>query len=146
MTTPTPAPSGSWWLVKTEPGDYSLSDLARDGTSVWDGVRNPAALRHMRAMAPGDRVLVYHTGEQRAIVGLAEVARAAYPDPASGETVVDLRFAGALANPVSLAQAKAAEELSGWALVRQPRLSVMPVPPAALRLIEAWAGGFPVRV
>lgn len=120
------------WLAKTEAGDYSLADLRRDGSTAWDGVSNPLALRHMRAMQPGDRVLIYHTGRERAIVGIAEVVRAAYQD-AAGETVVDVAFRAELARPVTLAEVKEEPGLAGWELVRLSRLSVMPVPP------EAWA-------
>jgi len=129
-----------WWLVKTEPDDYSLDDLERDGRAVWDGVRNPVALRHMSTMSQGDDVLVYHTGWQRAIVGVARVERAAYADSSTGETVVDLSFIGRLPQPVSLRQVKDAPELAGWELARLPRLSVMPVPPDALAKVAAWSG------
>ena len=119
------------WLVKTEPEEYSFADLQRAGRDVWDGVRNNAALKHMRAMRPGDEVLVYHTGGVRAIVGLARVASAPYPDPKAGDPrwiVVDLEAVAPLARPVTLAAIKADPAFAGWELVRISRLSVMPVP------------------
>src|SRR2546427_11327115 len=87
----------SYWIVKTEPSTYSYDDLERQKTAVWDGVRNNLALKHLRQMRPGDRVLVYHSGEQKAVVGVAEVTAAAYPDPKQKDpklVVVDLRVAG----------------------------------------------------
>jgi len=119
------------WLVKTEPGEYSLADLERERVTVWDGVRNALALRHMRAMQQGDRVLIYHSGTERAVVGLGRVARTAYAAP-DGSTVVDIAYVERLARPVSLAAIKGEPGLVGWDLVRLPRLSVMPVPD------EAW--------
>ena len=119
------------WLVKTEPEEYSFQDLARKGREVWDGVRNNLALKYMREMKPGDEVLVYHTGNVRAVVGVARVASEPYPDPASGDpkhVVVDLEAAGALGSPVSLAAIKADPAFAEWLLVRNSRLSVMPVP------------------
>lgn len=120
------------WLVKTEPGEYSLADLERERVTVWDGVRNALALRHMREMQQGDRVLIYHSGKERAIVGLGRVEREAYSAP-DGSTVVDVAYVDRLARPVALAAIKGEQGLAGWALVRLPRLSVMPVPD------EAWA-------
>lgn len=119
------------WLVKTEPDEYSFADLQKAGRDVWDGVRNFAALKHMRAMKAGDEVLVYHTGNVRAIVGLARVVREAYPDPKAGDdkwVVVDLEAVTPLPRPVSLAEIKADPAFSDWELVRISRLSVMPVP------------------
>src|SRR2546426_5224097 len=87
----------SYWIVKTEPSTYSFDQLEREKTAVWDGVRNNLALKHLRQMRPGDRVLVYHSGEQKAVVGVAEVTAAAYPDPKQKDpklVVVDLRVAG----------------------------------------------------
>src|SRR2546425_8211629 len=87
----------SYWIVKTEPSTYSYDDLERQKTAVWDGVKNNLALKHVREMRPGDRVLVYHSGEEKAVVGVAEVTAAAYPDPKQKDpklVVVDLRVAG----------------------------------------------------
>ena len=118
------------WLVKTEPAEYSFADLERAGGGVWDGVANPVALRHLREMQVGDRVIVYHTGAEKAAVGVARVTRAAYPDPAGddpGLAVVDLAPVRRLARPVPLAQIKALPAFAASPLVRQGRLSVLPL-------------------
>jgi predicted RNA-binding protein with PUA-like domain len=118
------------WLLKTEPGEYSFAGLARDGTTPWDGVRNALAQRHMRAMHVGDRCVIYHTGGERAAVGLAEVVHAAYPDPedASGRCcLVDVRAGAPLARPVPMAALRADPRFAGSPLVRQGRLSVVPL-------------------
>ena len=118
------------WLLKTEPGSYSYAQLERDGRTVWDGVKNALALKHLAAMAKGDEVLVYHTGDEKAVIGLARVVRGAYPDPKAGDprmTVVDLEPARALPRPVTLSELRANGKLAGFALLRLPRLSVMPV-------------------
>jgi predicted RNA-binding protein with PUA-like domain len=118
------------WLLKTEPGTYAYGDLEREGRARWDGVANPAALRSLGAMKRGDRALVYHTGDEKAAVGLAEVVREAYPDPRAGNprlVVVDLEPRGRLARPVTLAEMKAMPEFAGSPLVRQGRLSVVPL-------------------
>lgn len=134
----------AFWLVKTEPHVYAYDDLERRGRDMWEGVRNNLAQRHLRSMAPGDRVMIYHSGSERAIVGLGEVVSAPYPDPTdpSGRCVtVDIAALGRLRRPVSLAEVKQHPEYTGWELVRLPRLSVMPVPPdiwhGLLRLAEA---------
>lgn len=132
------------WLVKTEPDEYSFEDLQRAGRDVWDGVRNHAALKHMRSMKLGDEVLVYHTGKERAIVGLARVVREAYPDPEADDEkwiVVDLEATRPLARPVTLAEIKADPAFAGWELVRISRLSVMPVPDPLWERIMAMVGG-----
>lgn len=118
------------WLLKTEPGDYGYDDLERDGRAVWDGVRNPVAQRHLRAMKKGDRVVLYHTGAEKAAVGLAEVARAAYPDPRAarpGAVVVELRPRGRLERAFPLSEIKARPEFRDSPLLRQGRLSVVPL-------------------
>jgi predicted RNA-binding protein with PUA-like domain len=118
------------WLVKTEPGAYSFADLLREGTTRWEGVKNALALRHLRAMAAGDGVLIYETGGVKAVVGTATVARGAYPDPRGKDpklVVVDLRAGRALGKPVTLAAIKADPAFRDFALVRMGRLSVMPV-------------------
>lgn len=120
----------SFWLLKTEPGHYSYADLARDGATVWDGVSSNAALKHLRAMRPGDLALIYHTGDERRAVGLAEVTSAPYPDPRAGDpklVVVNIRALRPLARPVTLATVKADPAFAGFALVREGRLSVVPV-------------------
>jgi len=119
----------NYWIVKTEPSTYSFDQLERDGTTVWDGVRNNLALKHLREMKRGDRVLVYHSGEEKAVVGLAEVAAEAYPDPKQKDpklVVVDLKAAGRLPRPVPLAEIKQEPAFADLALVRIGRLSVAP--------------------
>jgi predicted RNA-binding protein with PUA-like domain len=128
------------WLLKTEPGAYSYEDLEREKRGRWDGVANPVALRNLRAMKKGDRVLVYHTGEAKAVVGLAEVVREAYPDPKAGDeklVVVDVEPRGRLARPVTLAEIKAMADFAESPLVRQGRLSVVPITAAQWKAIEA---------
>jgi predicted RNA-binding protein with PUA-like domain len=118
------------WLLKTEPTAYSWAELERDGRTVWDGVKNALALKHMAAVAEGDEALVYHTGDEKAAVGIAEVVRGAYPDPRQKDprlVVVDLRPLRALEHPVRLADMRANRRLAGFDLLRLPRLSVMPV-------------------
>lgn len=127
------------WLSKTEPGEYSLNDLEREGSTTWGGIRNPTALRHLRAMATGDLVLIYHTGKERAIVGFAEVVQPAAAGPSGAFSAV-ISFRGRFARPVTLAELKALPELARWELVRIPRLSHMPVPAEAWRHIRHLAG------
>jgi len=119
----------SYWILKTEPSTYSYDDLARQKTAVWDGVKNNLALKHLRQMLPGDRVLVYHTGDEKAVVGVAEVASQPYPDPKQKDpklAVVDLKAAGRLPRPVSLGEIKKDRAFADLGLVRMGRLSVMP--------------------
>lgn len=130
--------AGGLWLLKSEPGDYSYDDLERDGTTVWDGVANFTALRHMRDVRKGDRALIYHTGKQRAAVGTAKVLSDAYPDPRSDDpriVVFDVEADERLPRPVTLAEVKADPAFADFDLVRLPRLSVMPVPPDLWRRI-----------
>jgi predicted RNA-binding protein with PUA-like domain len=129
------------WLVKTEPSTYAFADLAREGRTAWTGVKNATAQIHLARMAAGDEVLVYHTGAEKAVVGRERVARAAYPDPTqSGRLVcVDLVPVAPLGRPVALADIRAEPSLATFDLVRQSRLSVMPVPEAAARWIAARA-------
>ncbi|WP_165324500.1 EVE domain-containing protein [Rhizorhabdus phycosphaerae] len=118
------------WLVKSEPNSYSFADLQRDGHTIWDGVRNNAAALHLKAMRVGDKLFVYHSQEGLAVVGIARVAREAYPDPsdAAGRFVaVEIEPVRALARPVTLAEMKAEPALAGMAMLRQSRLSVSPV-------------------
>ncbi len=119
----------NYWIVKTEPSTYSYEDLARQKTAVWDGVKNNLALKHLRQMKPGDRVLVYHTGDEKAVVGVAEVRSDAYPDPKHKDpklVVVDLKAEERLPRPVPLAQIKQDRAFTDLGLVRMGRLSVMP--------------------
>ena len=130
------------WLFKTEPSTYSYADLVRDGKAVWDGVSNPVALKNLRACKKGDRVIVYHTGDEKALIGLAEITQEAYPDPKQKNeklVVVDLRPGKKLKRPVTLAEVKARKEFADFALVRLPRLSVMPVSDAQFALLMKLA-------
>jgi predicted RNA-binding protein with PUA-like domain len=132
------------FLFKTEPSEYSFADLQAKGSGVWDGVRNPVALKNMRAMAKGDRVFVYHTGSEKAVVGIARAASAAYPDPkapaGSSLVVIDLAPIAPLKKPVTLATLKADPEFALSPLVRQGRLSVVPLTSKQAALIETLAG------
>jgi predicted RNA-binding protein with PUA-like domain len=119
-----------YWLLKTEPDCYSFADLERDGATVWDGVSNNAALKHLRAMQLGDQALIYHTGDERQAIGIAEVTSEPYPDPQADKPnlmVVDVRPLRRLPQPVALAAVKADPFFADFALVRQGRLSVVPV-------------------
>ena len=121
------------WLLKTEPDAYGYADLERDGRTTWDGVSNPAALKNLAAMIVGDRVIVYHTGSEKAAVGTARVVRAAYADPKAKDPrrlVVDLEAGARLKRPVTLAEIKADRTFAESPLVRQGRLSVVPLTPA----------------
>jgi predicted RNA-binding protein with PUA-like domain len=120
----------AYWLFKEEPDHYSLDDLVRDKRTVWDGVENNLALKHLRSVQKGDRVLYYHTGKEKAVVGEMEVVKGAYPDPARGDdrlVVVDVTPVRRFSRPVPLAQIKANPQFAEFALVRISRLSVMPV-------------------
>jgi predicted RNA-binding protein with PUA-like domain len=119
----------SYWIVKTEPSTYSYDDLASQKTAVWDGVKNNLALKYLRQMQPGDRVLVYHTGDEKAVVGVAQVTSQAYPDPKQKDpklAVVDLKADDRLPRPVPLAEIKKDRVFADLGLVRIGRLSVMP--------------------
>jgi predicted RNA-binding protein with PUA-like domain len=122
----------SYWIVKTEPSTYSYDDLARQKTAVWDGVKNNLALKYVRQMQPGDHVLIYHTGDEKAVVGVAQVTSQPYPDPKQKDpklTVVDLKANSRLPRPVSLAEIKKDRAFADLGLVRIGRLSVMPASP-----------------
>ena len=122
----------AYWLYKSEPGTWSWDDQVRDGTTFWDGVRNPQANANMKAMKLGERGFFYHSGDQRAVVGVVEVAKEWYPDPkdASGRYgMVDLEAVAPFPTPVSLADVKAEPALADMVLVRNSRLSVQPVRP-----------------
>ena len=131
------------WLLKTEPSAYSWQELERDGRTVWDGVKNALALKHLAAVAEGDEVLVYHTADEKAAVGIARVVRGAYPDPKARDAklvVVDLAPLRALPSPVTLAAMRTNPKLAGFDLLRLPRLSVMPVSAAYWTAILRMAG------
>lgn len=129
------------WLVKSEPSAYSFADLTRDGGTRWDGVRNPQARLHLLGMKKGDLVLVYHSGDEKAVVGTAKVTRTAYPDPTADDprwVAVDLAPGKALAVPVPLARIKADRALAMIGLVKQSRLSVMPLDAGAWERIVGY--------
>lgn len=118
------------WLLKTEPSTYSWDDLLREKAVTWDGVGNPVALTHLAAMRPGDDALIYHTGKEKAVVGLARVTRSAYPDPGASDPkrlVLDIEAVRPLSRAVPLAEIKADAVFASSPLVRQGRLSVVPL-------------------
>jgi predicted RNA-binding protein with PUA-like domain len=130
------------WLVKTEPSSYSFQRLQEEGRTTWDGVKNPVALKHLARMRAGDRVVVYHTGAEKAAVGVARVTRGSYPDPAKADprlVVVDLAAAEPLARPVPLAEIRAHAAFRDSPLLRVPRLSVMPLSAAQWAALAALA-------
>src|SRR5258708_20299436 len=114
-----------YWLVKTEPSTYSFDDLNREGVATWDGVKNPVAMKHLRAMQPGDEVLIYHTGKERSVVGVAQVFAAGDPPK--------FKATRRLARAVTLAAGKNDKAFPGSALLRIGRFSVMPRPPPLYR-------------
>lgn len=127
------------WLVKEEPSNYSFDDLVRDGQTSWTGVRNPLAQKHLQSIGKGDRILFYHTGAEKQVVGIAKAAGAPYPDPAdkAGKLhAVDIVPVAKLEHPVTLAAIKANRAFASFPLVRLPRLSVMPVSDEEWRRIE----------
>jgi predicted RNA-binding protein with PUA-like domain len=120
----------AYWLFKEEPTHYAYDDLVRDKKTVWDGVENNLALKHLRAVKKGDRVLYYHTGDEKAVVGIMEVTKGPYADPRHGDprlVVVDVKPVRRLDRPVRLAEIKADRKFADFALVKISRLSVMPV-------------------
>jgi predicted RNA-binding protein with PUA-like domain len=128
------------WLVKSEPGTYAWQDLLRDRKTVWDGVRNFEARNSLRAMKKGDLALFYHSGEHKAVVGVAKVVGAPYPDPTAedeGWIAVDVAPVKALAEPVTLDAMKADARLADFALLKRSRLSVVPVSEAEFQTILA---------
>lgn len=132
-----------YWLVKQEPADYAWSDFVRDGRTAWTGVRNYAARLHLKAMRTDDPVLFYHSGDDKCVVGLARVVRTAYADPTAEEdgwVAVDLVPGDPLPRRVTLAQIKAEPALKEIALVRQSRLSVMPLRAAEFARIRKLGG------
>ncbi|HEY3242193.1 MAG TPA: EVE domain-containing protein [Phycisphaerae bacterium] len=133
----------AYWLLKTEPSEYSFGDLLREKRTMWSGVRNALALQHIRKMRKGDAVLIYHTGDEKQIVGIAEVASDPYPDPQADDpriVVVDLKPKRKLATPIPLAQIKADPRFKELALVRISRLSVMPVEKTLWNALLMMAG------
>lgn len=129
--------------MKEEPSHYSYDDLARDGRTSWTGVKNALAQKHLRSIAKGDRIFFYHTGDEKAVVGVARAASAAYPDPAdkTGKLyAVDVEAVKKLPSPVTLAAIKADKSFASFPLVRMSRLSVMPVSDGEWKRIEGMAG------
>lgn len=119
----------TYFLAKSEPGAYSISDLERDGSTAWTGVRNPQAVAALKRMQPGDRVFIYHSTGESAVVGLAEAVTASRPDPDDAKSaIVDFRFLSRIDPPVTLREIKDSHLFDDWALVRQSRLSTMEAP------------------
>jgi predicted RNA-binding protein with PUA-like domain len=130
------------WLLKSDPEHYSFFDLERDGKTVWDGISNNLALKNLRNVRRGDQVMVYHTGDERAVVGLAKAVSDPYPDPLQKDArlvVIDLEAKEKLARPVSLDEIKNSSALKDFDLVRLPRLSVMSVSDAQWNTLLAMA-------
>jgi predicted RNA-binding protein with PUA-like domain len=135
----------AFWLLKSEPSVYSWDDLVKDRKAVWDGVANNTALLHIRAMKKGDLAFIYHTGDQRQAVGIAEMTSNPYADPKEKDerlVVVDLKPKKKLSHPVSLAAIKGDKTFTGWDFLRIGRLSVVPVPQKLWdRILEMAAAG-----
>jgi predicted RNA-binding protein with PUA-like domain len=132
----------AFWLVKSDPEEYGFTDLERDRRTTWNGVANNLALQNLRRVRKGDQVLIYHSGGEKTIVGVAEATSDGYPDPAATDSklvVVDLRIVRRLERPVTLAELKADHAFAEFDLVRIPRLSVMPVPASLFQRIVRWS-------
>jgi len=133
----------NYWILKTDTDTYSFDSLVRDRRTVWDGIGNPLALKHLRAMAKGDQAMIYHSGDDKAIVGLATIASASYPDPKAKDprlVVVDIQAGDRLPSPVSLAAIKADPAFADLGLVRMSRLSVVPATAAQWHRLLGLAG------
>ncbi len=138
-----PNPDLRYWLVKSEPFKYSWEDLVKDGWTYWDGVRNYEARNNIRAMAIGDQLLFYHSNEDRAVIGIAEVIREHYQDPTTDDerwSVVDIKPLQALSSAVTLAEIKREPRLSNMQLVTRGRLSVSPVSADEFGVVVAMGG------
>jgi predicted RNA-binding protein with PUA-like domain len=132
----------NYWLVKTEPGTYSWEDLVKDKKTTWDGVRNFQARNNLKAMKKGDLAFIYHSGDDKAVIGISKVLKEAYADPKDKDwVVVDLAIDKKLKNPVTLTQVKATKKLADMVLVRVSRLSVQPVKPEEFDLILSLSEG-----
>jgi predicted RNA-binding protein with PUA-like domain len=132
----------NYWLLKTEPDTFSWDDLARDKKTGWDGVRNFQARSHLKAMKKGDLAFVYHTGEEKSVVGIAKITKESYPDPKDNEWVaVEIAPVSKLKNAVGLAQIKADKRFTNMVLVRASRLSVQPVKKEEFDMIVALSEG-----
>jgi predicted RNA-binding protein with PUA-like domain len=131
------------YILKTEPSTYSFQDLVRDKQTVWDGISNPVALKHLREVKKGDTLLIYHSGEQKSVVGFAKAASVAYPDPKLGDpkrVVIDIVAGKPVPEPVKLAQFRADSVLKATDLVRLSRLSVIPLNDTQLARVKKLAG------
>jgi predicted RNA-binding protein with PUA-like domain len=135
--------AANYFLAKTEPLVYSIDQFRQDKSTTWDGIRNPQALQAVRLMRPGDRVFIYHTGGQSAIVGLAEVVSESRPDAKDPKSaVVDMKYVTHLEPETTLAEIKSSHLFDDWALVRQGRLSTMSVPPEFVKWMQKrYPGG-----
>ena len=120
----------AYWLFKSDPDVYGYPELEKDKQTVWDGVSNPLALKHLRSCKKGDQVFIYHSGAEKSIVGIAEITKEAYPDPKKKEeklAVVEIKALKRVPRAVTLSEIKAQKDFADFALVRMSRLSVMPV-------------------
>jgi predicted RNA-binding protein with PUA-like domain len=132
------------WLFKTEPSAYSFQQLQNDRKTVWDGVKNNLALKNLKDIKEGDEILIYHTGDEKAVVGVARALSGAYPDPSKKDPkllVVDIEAVKALARPVTLAEVKGNSKLKNFDLARLPRLSIMKVSDEQWKSIQQMASG-----
>ena len=130
------------WLFKTEPSAYSFQQLRKDKRTVWDGVKNNLALKHLSGIQKGDEIIIYHTGDEKSAVGVARALSAAYPDPSKKDPkllVVEIEAVKELPRPVTLAEMKANAKLKNFDLARLPRLSVMPVSEEQWKIMEEMA-------
>jgi predicted RNA-binding protein with PUA-like domain len=133
--------AASYYLAKTEPSAYSIDQLRQDKRTTWDGIKNPQALQAVRTMRPGDRIFIYHSGGQSAVVGLAEVTSEARPDPKDDKSaVVDVKYVTHLEPATTLAEIKSSHKFDEWSLVRQSRLSTMAAPE---EFVEWMRGRYP---
>ena len=133
----------NYWILKTDADTYPFEQLERERRAVWDGVSNALALKHIRSMAKGDRAFIYHSGDEKALVGLARIVSDPYPDPKAGDpklTVVDIEAGDRLPRPVTLAAVKADPAFADLGLVRMSRLSVIPVPAEQWSRLLGMAG------
>lgn len=128
------------FLFKEEPGNYSYETFAKDKRTTWTGVRNPVAQKHLRSVKKGDRIFYYHTGDQKAVVGIAKAVKNAYADPNGEGHVVDIVPVKPLKRPVTLAEIKKERRFAELPLVRVPRLSVMPIPDDIFDAIVKMSG------
>jgi predicted RNA-binding protein with PUA-like domain len=136
----------AYWILKTDPDTYALADLARERRTRWDGVANPVAVRHLRSMRAGDHAFIYHTGDEKAIVGLARIVSDGYDDPKDPRlAVVDVQFEREVGTPVTLATIKADPAFKDLGLVRQGRLSVVPATPPQWERLAALSAGVPSK-